>query len=524
MESIRSGNNAGEISSRNTIGGKCGLALWFDLQQESKQLSPEQRQRLQSLTEEPIREKTRTVGQFTIFYDTTTANKPALIDSVYSQIPNTSEQYVDSVGKFFNQVWVYEIDSLGYLAPPLDPDGTYHVYISNLGFGYYGITWPENELPGASAAPRYTTYIEIDNDFSTVYNKTRGIPALKVTAAHEFHHAIQLGSYGSRVEDRYFYEITSTWMEDVVYTDVNDYYQYLSNNPAKSSQFSHPEIRFTEYNYDIEYSRVVWGKFIEKRFSRNVMKRTWEFMKAAGSIQSLDNALGEAGSSLKSAFQEYAYWNFLTGVNADTVNYYSEGKYYPSMATQLERTYYSPGISIMDSIQSLAAFYQPLRISGNQMFTIVTNVNTADAYGSALHPFVYSLNDNSSAGAKHLSNGLYVSMSVSDPENWSSQETVPSIVNEIVVYPNPFYSNRNTQLTFRLPQANQPTAQLSIFSTGFLLCFNGELPVTTPKPFEPVIIWNGHDNQNNTLSSGIYFYVLNVDGNESVGKFSVIRE
>jgi len=53
----------------------------------------------------------------------------------------------------------------------------------------YGQTTSENNV-GLS---RWTSYIEIDNDFIGFY--TIGINAARVTAAHEFHHAIQMGNY-----------------------------------------------------------------------------------------------------------------------------------------------------------------------------------------------------------------------------------------------------------------------------------------------------------------------------------------
>jgi hypothetical protein len=523
VEGFRVQNQLNVSASQNQ-GGKCGLSLWFDIRQNWNSFSAAQKQQLQFLMTEPVRQKNRIVGRFRISYDTTGSDEPSLIDATFGRIPNTAEQFVDSAGEFFNHAWNYEIDLLGYATPPLNPDGTYHVVISDLSSGYYGITWPDSVQFTTGPPLRYSTYIEIDNDFSTVYRPTRGIPALEVTAAHEFHHAIQLGSYGTWDDDRYFYEITSVWMEDVVYDDVNDYYQYLSNSPFLSSQFSHPDIRFTEYNGSMEYSRGIWGKFIEKRFSRNVMKRTWEFMRQVSSIPALDNALAETGSSFKSAFLEYSYWNSLTGPNADTATYYTEGKHYPTMILQAERTYAAPGLSIIDSIQAISSIYEPIQVQTTKMLAIISNVNIPSEYSSQRFSFLYSLGEAASSGGKHLSNGLYAIINVGDPQNWSSQETVPSVVNDIVAYPNPFTPKGNKPIKFRLPQANQPTATLTVFSSSLIRFFSGELPIRIPKPFEPVLEWDAHDDANNMIPTGVYFFVIGVDGKEYIGKFSVIRE
>ncbi|HEV8538597.1 MAG TPA: MXAN_6640 family putative metalloprotease, partial [Bacteroidota bacterium] len=343
--------------------GKCGLRISFEIMKHWKDFSELQKQRLAQLFAQPERQKRRTIGRFTIFYDTIGTNAPALIIPARTpcqRIAGTVEAYIDSVGKFFNAVWNYETDSLGYAAPPVQDDNTYWIDVHELNAGLYGQTFfgPSNSFdpdpidPGPP--PRFRTYVEVDNDYCTGENYySRGMAGLKVTAAHEFHHAIQLGSYGYLPGDLYFYEITSTWMEDVVYSDVNDYYQYLVNAPCgyPCSQFSTPDVHFTEYNGSIEYSRSIWGKFIEKRYSRDIMRYTWEGMRQSmTSIPAIDGALEGIGSSFRQAFLEWAWWNLNTGLTADTIKYYTEGRKYPSMDTTVVN-YTPPQRIINDSIQ-----------------------------------------------------------------------------------------------------------------------------------------------------------------------------
>ena len=52
------------------------------------------------------------------------------------------------------------------------------------------------------------------------------INALRVTAAHEFFHAIQF-AYDVK-EDLWFMEGSATWVEDEVYDSINDNYQFLA--------------------------------------------------------------------------------------------------------------------------------------------------------------------------------------------------------------------------------------------------------------------------------------------------------
>ncbi len=324
--------------------GTCGLRLRFEIDRHWNEFTASQQRQIQSILDPPTMQANRMMGHFRIFYDTSSLNSdvPALIyidsNDVAQRIPGTAEAFVDSVGKYFNYVWSYEVDTLGYIQPPLDTDGYYHVYIIDLAnSGIYGqTTWGTTPI-NTGQPPRYTTYIEIDKDFSTVYPPTRGIPALKVTAAHEFNHAIHVGSYGLWLNDLYFYELTATWMETVVFHEVKDYIQYFyqydpnTNRNVAAGQFATPDVSFNAYTGLIEFSRGIWGCYIQKRFSRDVIRRTWEYMQTVPSLPAMDAALSDYGSSLRQAFLEWSVWNFNTGPNADTVKYYPDGRLYPVM-------------------------------------------------------------------------------------------------------------------------------------------------------------------------------------------------
>ena len=98
--------------------------------------------------------------------------------------------YVDEAARVFESVWDLQINQLGYSPPLSDGDGVYDVYIKNLAlqsvYGYtHPIAYPESRTP---------SYMEIDNNFTdNIYRHARGFNGLRVTAAHEFFHAIQFG-------------------------------------------------------------------------------------------------------------------------------------------------------------------------------------------------------------------------------------------------------------------------------------------------------------------------------------------
>lgn len=507
------------ISRGNQRTIKCGLGLSLHVIDHWKEFSDLQREELATLLARPVTQKSRIVGNFQIFYDTTGPHTPSLLDPGNTPIPNSAEAYIDSVGNYFNFAWHYEVDTLGYDAPPFLPgESHYDVFVQEFGINVYGQTQPENQI-NAAYPPQYDSYIQIDNDFLGFYSQ--GMAGLKVTAAHELHHAIQLGRYAYWSTDRYFLEITSTWMEDVLHTEVNDYYQYLSNTGYQTSQFSNPGLRFTLDDFSMEYSRAIWGKFIEKRFSREVMHQTWNYIRQSPALTALDQALHDVGSSFRQAFLEWAVWNNNTGLTSDTVKYYAEGRYYPTMLLKPVVQFLPGQRTVNDTIQTMSSAYRPIDVSGAQMTAIISNVNVN--ISNLGQRFAYILSDAGDGSFRHLSNGVFTRLDVADPSNWSVQESVPAVVADVVVFPNPYILKGPEFLNFHLPLVTTSTASLSIFTSNMDRIYSNTVPVVELRPSEPYLTWDGHDTDGNQASTGVYFYFIMVDDKQYTGKFAVIR-
>jgi hypothetical protein len=187
--------------------------------------------------------------------------------------------------------------------------------------------------------------------------------------------------------------------------------------------------------------------------------------------------------------------------------------------------------SFSDSIQVFSSVYHPVCVCASdseicsscpKMLTIISNLNTTststDNFG-----FQYDLSSWASPGFTRLSNGIFYRLTVNDPENWTSQQTVEKLITEVLVYPNPFIVRGNRPLTFKIPQpVNQKEGYLYIFTSGMDRIYSSSVQILSPQ-FEPQIVWNGLDSRGNVATSGIYFYVLTVDGNEYKGKFAVVR-
>jgi hypothetical protein len=169
-------------------------------------------------------------GMFTIHYDTAGVDAPDLVDLNQNGIPD----YVDSVAITIDYVRIQICDEMGYKAVPANNEPAYPIYISNRGSGYYGVNWGSGN---SEEAPN--GWVEIDNNYSNGFY-TSGIKAMQVTVAHEFFHAIQRKykepAIISGVSTVFFHEFSSTWIEDIIYPDHNDYTYWVDdfyNSPSK---------------------------------------------------------------------------------------------------------------------------------------------------------------------------------------------------------------------------------------------------------------------------------------------------
>jgi len=270
-------------------------------------------------------------GHFRIWYVTSTDDAPELVYSHGDTIPD----WIHLCAEVLDHVWAVEVDSLGYRPPPADGswyqdedyggDERYDVYIENLNRHFvYGYTQSEFYIQGG--IPRASTsYLVMDDDYAGIY-PTAGAEGLKVTAAHEFFHAVQF-AYDT-LEDRFFMEISSTWMEDMLYDEINDYYYYIESS---GSIFNHPDKSLTTFDGIFEYSACVWNHYLTQRHGSDLIRQIWEGCIHDAALNATEDVLHARSSGLSEALHEFAVWNAFTGPLADTIQFYPEGHRYPQV-------------------------------------------------------------------------------------------------------------------------------------------------------------------------------------------------
>ncbi len=510
------------------VPNKCGLPAVAEAMMHRNQLSPREEESLAKVLTRPATQKSITAGSFRIHYDTVGMNAPAMLDSSHTRIEGTADRYADSVAAIVNYALRFERDSLGYPVPPSD-NGTgggpeYDIYIQELS-SLYGSTTPESPINNKPAGGTFTSYILIDNDFMFVSpDSNKGLPALRVTLAHELHHAIQMGNYGFWSGEIYFYEMTSVWMEDAVFTQVNDYYQYLRSSQG---QFQRSEASFTSNNF-IMYSRGIWCHYLAKKYGRESIKRCWEEIRSARPFLAIDAALSSApfSVSLRNAFIEWNIWNYYTAGRSESVHFYPEGRYYPLMTpTRIDFT--PPSRTVSNIVYPFGSRYYEVTSSRQNLSLIVLNVNSTLAQSDNANAQSFSLLLNTTKvddSYKPTSAQIFVKTDVADPTNWYLKDLMGAVASELP-FPNPFYVDGQSILQFPLLSSFQISGSLTIFSTSMDLIYaENQASSFLSQLGTHVLKWNGRNMDNKVVGSGVYIYVIVTPTQTIKGKIAVLRK
>lgn len=265
-------------------------------------------------------------GYFRIHY--ATSGTDAVYQPSTDANGNGVPDYVDATAAACDFVWINETTTSGiglaYDHPAYDGgDGggnnLYDIYLKHYS-GAYGVTFQDgnasDQYPGRNAK---RSYIFIDPTYQNFGYPNDRLSPMRVTAAHEFFHAVQF-IYNSS-SSSWFWESSSTWMEDVMYDDINDYYNYLSDRFAK------PYLPLKDESNVMAYSDCVWNHFLEESHGGPAfIKDIWiDIISTANSYTAISNVLQRAyGYDIRTDFATWTRWNYICGKNDDG-HHYEEG-------------------------------------------------------------------------------------------------------------------------------------------------------------------------------------------------------
>ncbi|MDD2898511.1 MAG: hypothetical protein PHI31_07335 [Desulfuromonadaceae bacterium] len=252
----------------------CGMPLkhglrrdWNLLEQTTQKVLAKQLA-LPALASEAV--YTSNGGHFKVHYATTGSDAPPLLDANANGIPD----WVETVGTTFEYVYA-SYASLGYRPAPTTSGVPYDIYLLDLApQGYYGTTTGNVPASSASYPNAYTSWMELDNNFTdSIYRPGTYTPiqSLQITAAHEYHHAVQYGY--TYYFDVWYAEATSTWMEDELYDPVNQLYSYI---PGWFSQSGLSLDIAASTSTGGGYGRWIFNRYLAEKHGASVVRSAWE--------------------------------------------------------------------------------------------------------------------------------------------------------------------------------------------------------------------------------------------------------
>jgi hypothetical protein len=526
---------------------KCGMGEMAAVRIYWNSYSPDEKKILFAIIQRPPLDTSivSPLGKFRIHYDTSNT------DPFHST--NASDQdYINNVAIIADSCYNYEITTLGYPTPHSDGnlggDSLYDIYVYDLyDQGYYGFSNPDTNdqlNPGDTLHPRYTAWFAIDNSYGIdkfLYT-THGLDGARVTIAHEFFHVIQMEDYGiwltpfvdaadatGNIPNRYFYEMSSVWMETVVYPGIPDYFQYIPWLFTNITDYL--QLGITPAN-DIGYSMGLIFHYADRLYQNDhsIIKQIWFQDTLTPPLQAMDNAFRARGSSLADFWCGFCTSLLYTDSRAnDTLNYYSydDARKYPPV--QFRQTQPFVPQSLTDSIHVLTSVYYAFSLNTpthDTLYAVVTNIDVSDGFKKDLTLKKFTLNIGQGYPNPIPGTNLTYQF-LPDLNNWCVTLTKASIDESGVLppYPNPFIVDGTSQISFPIKSTDVPKkVELKIFTESGRLAYSNSAIVPIVQSGRLVAQWNGEQNSGGEAQSGVYIYMLNVDSNLSEGKIAIIRK
>ena len=449
---------------------------------------------------------------------------------------NSLPDYIDQVIEVFNHVSDKFHTEMGYTRPPSDGyysstrdkggSDHYDVYIRAIPSKYYGYVQPEEYAQGKGDNERselrneqnsFTSYMAIRNNYKKF--SLSEIENIKVTAAHEYFHDIQFGYDGW--EKPWLLEASAIWMEEEIYDEINDCYQYMKD------WFKYPYRSLDESGFHW-YGSFIFFEFIEQHMGgadaiRNIMEASVKSnsKEKDGSHLAIDEALRQNGHSFQKALNGMSIANQIMS-SFESKNYsYEEAESYPiSGPTISEIINFQLGTKNTVNSSKLNRF-------GSEYFQIISNTpvllnltNKSGLLPDLQLNAILKKNDNSykviSSPSINIDpselKSIYLSIVSQDTTggNWdyslSIQDGNPgtdiNLPVEFVLnrpYPNPF----NGSIKFFIYVINNSKITIDLIGINgrqIIRLFSGELS-SGNHPFK----WNGIDKNGNQVSSGVYY-------------------
>ncbi len=460
---------------------------------------------------------------------------------------NTIPDYVDLVAAVFDSVFEALTQSLGYTPPPGDAwvttdnggNGLYDIYLRSIYPGYYGYTQAEYFAQGTGDNENSSNIVETNafTSYMALRNSYTGFPGtfaqnIRVTAAHEFFHAIQFGYDGW--EEIWLLEATAVWMEEVMYDNLNDCYQYMP------SWFNSPETSL-DANGTHMYGSYIFFRYLEENWSgrsaiRSIFESSIPYNSQNGryDFHAIRDGLAQNNLDFRGIFNGMVIANRILAPTVSAGPYhYREAESYPVDGPKILATIHQDTSWISYALHRYSSQYvnldidHPVRVrlsspsGANQNVKALGIVKSSPGYYSIYQGWDIVLP--SSTYADWISLALSAQDTIGNSYGYTvtieRAEKQPDAVSVYPPYPNP--ATKETSVHFTVQVNDLMDIQIKIIDVlghKIATLFQG-----TMFESQAQYTWSGKMQNQKPAPSGIYFLVAETASLTVMSKFTWLK-
>ncbi|MCB9449999.1 MAG: hypothetical protein H6672_01080 [Anaerolineaceae bacterium] len=344
-----------------------------------------------------------------------------------------TDEFVGAVKTTMEQVLQIETQQMGWPLPPSDcgegGDTRFDVYLmETLSEGVMGFAQPGGVIgdnPNSAHQETWAAYsfLVLDNDFN---GHPTPRPAMRVTAAHEFHHGIQFG-YDLNDAVNWVYEATSTWMETQTFTQDEDATPYVVD------LFEYPDLCIGATPDNPDYSNRIYAEWllidnIARDYGAESIKQMWVDFADYEGMDAFYLFLSQLGTTPQDVALRYAIRNLL-------MDYNLAGKFRGRV--RLEGKINSFGVTTprYSGVEELGADYLQINVPGTYTFTIdqpnlklvAVGINQASGSAQAFDLGMSGTVDTTSFSSAYLI--IFNTNQHSDPDNCTMTNWTLTVAN-----------------------------------------------------------------------------------------------
>jgi len=299
------------------------------------------------------------MGMFVVTYFTEGTHAIATEDLNQNSIPD----YAELTALAADSSYRHMVQTLGFQDPFPAKNKPLKINIRLLASGTYGYVNP-------FTSPNAAIFIQSDYNkpqFIKNDDENKVIGAMKVTVAHELKHILQSVIIAPGMNPYGWIEMDATLMEEIVYDNVNDYYNYLNST---QSVFRSPERSVISGNY----YHSSWALFFAERFGMNYWTNLWSTftnqMPAPNQLLAMEQVANEMESTMSQEVTRNYLWHLAAGDNTVDGYGFLEAANYPNI--KLEESILNPSTEfeiVVGTIPNYAARIFMLEFSEDSGFS-----------------------------------------------------------------------------------------------------------------------------------------------------------